>query len=192
MEQRVGRSAFAAALPLALRRNGDDDLLIALEDRPRAGPERQPAVSIRAKRIASDQRASDGANKRALLGRSNAEDAQSMMAEALHLLSLVSGEHVGEMPDAEPHVGAERSRQQLARDVGGVDGCRRIEAIVAIAAALRRVLPKVPQKHGAAAKRRFDERRKRIQPLALGWAAVGIDFLLNPLPGAGEILRRPE
>ena len=114
------------------------------------------------------------------------------MAEAAHLLVVVAGEHVGEMADAEAHLGAERRRQQLARDLGRVDRRRRLEAIVAIAAALRRVLAEMAQQDRAAAAGRLDERRQRVQPLALGRAALRLDLLLDPLAGAGEILRRPE
>src|SRR5206468_5986083 len=96
------------------------------------------------------------------------------------------------MGDAEPHLGPERRRQQLARDFRRVDRCRRFEAIVTIAATLGRVLTEMAQQDRASAAGSLDQCRERIEPLALGWAAVGFDFLLDALAGAGKILRRPE
>ena len=96
------------------------------------------------------------------------------------------------MSDPEAHFGAERSRQQFARDLGSVDRLRRIEAIVAIAAGFRRFLAEMAKQDGAAASRRLDQRRQRVEPLALAGAAPGLDFLLDAQAGAGEILSRPE
>ena len=102
-----------------------------------AGPKLRPAVSVGAQRVAGDQRPSDRPHQRELLGRGDSEHRQPVMAEAAHLLAVVAGQHLGEMGDSEPHLGPERGRQQFARDLGRVDGRRRLEAIVAIAAAVR-------------------------------------------------------
>ena len=110
------------------------------------------------------------------------------MAEAAHLLIVVAGQHVGEMADAEPHLGAERRRQQLARDLGRVDRRRRVEAIVAIAAMLGRVLAEMAQQDRAAAARRLDQRGERVQPLALAGAALGLDLAAR---SAGGRARNP-
>ena len=67
------------------------------------------------------------------------------MAEAAHLLIVVAGQHVGEMPDAETHLGAERSGQQLPGDLRRVDGRRRVDAIVAVSAGFRRVFAEMAQ-----------------------------------------------
>ena len=69
---------------------------------------------------------------------------------------------------------------------------RRLQAIVAIAALIRRVLAEVAQQDRAAAAGRLDQHRQRVQALALGRPAVGLDLLLDPLPGAREILGGPE
>ena len=42
--------------------------LLALEDRPGAGPEAKPAISVGAQRIAGDQRAGHRAHQRELVG----------------------------------------------------------------------------------------------------------------------------
>src|SRR5438270_6669200 len=115
-----------------------------------------------------------------------------MMSEAAHLLIVVPREHIGEMADAEAHFGAEGGREKLARDLRRIDRLRRLETIVAIAAMLRRVFAEVPEQDRAPAAGSLDQRRERIQPLALGGAAVGFHLLLNALPGAGEVLRGPE
>ena len=73
------------------------------------------------------------------------------MAEAAHLLAVVAGEHIGEVRDAEAHLGAEGGGEQFARDLGRVDRRRRFQAIVAIAAARRRVFAEMPQQDRAAA-----------------------------------------
>ena len=114
------------------------------------------------------------------------------MAEAAHLLAVVAGQHVGEMADAEAHLGAERGRQQFARDLGRVDRRRRVEAIVAIAAALRRVLAEMAEQDRAAAARRFDERRERVEPLALAGAAVRLDLLSRSAGGPARNPRAPQ
>ena len=73
------------------------------------------------------------------------------MAEAPHLLGVVPGKHVREVRNAEPHLGSECCRQQLARDFGRVDGRRRLEAIIAIPATFGRILAEVAQEDRAAA-----------------------------------------
>src|SRR4051812_25602399 len=99
------------------------------------------------------------------------------MAEAADLLRIVPGEHVGQMCDSEAHLGAERRRQQFACNLGRVDSRRRIEAIVAIAASLRGILAEMAQQDRAAARRRLNEGGKRVEPLALGRAALRLDLL---------------
>src|SRR4051794_5704579 len=114
------------------------------------------------------------------------------MAEAAHLLRIASSKDVAEMADAEPHLGPECGREQLARNFGHIDRRWRFQAIVAIAAALGWIVAEMTQQHRAAAQRSFDEPRECIQPLAFAWAAARLDLLLDPLPGASEILRGPE
>ena len=133
---RRDRPSRRRAGPLAQRRNGDVQLLLALQDRLCARSERQPAIGVGAQRIARDQCPRDRPHQRQFLGVAIPNTDSRSMAEAAHLLIVVAGQHVGEMPDAEAHLGAERGGQQLARDLGRVDGCGRVEAIVAIAAAL--------------------------------------------------------
>src|SRR5688500_19717947 len=114
------------------------------------------------------------------------------MAQLPDFGTVVAAEHRGEMRDSEPHVGAESGRQKLARDLGRVDRLRRLEAIVAIAAARRRILAEVAQQDRPAASARLDEHRQRDQALALACPAPGLDLLLDPLAGTGELQRRPE
>ena len=114
------------------------------------------------------------------------------MTEAVDLVGLLAGEDIRKVPDAEPHLGPERRRQELACRLRGVDRGRRVEAIVAIAAMLGRIFPEMAKQDRAPAQRRFDQRRQRVQPLALGGPAVGLDLLLDPLAGPREILRRPQ
>src|SRR5215218_51933 len=114
------------------------------------------------------------------------------MAEAAHFLVIVAGKHVGEMRDAETHFRPERSRQQFARDFRRIDRRRRLEAIVAIAALLRRILPEVAEEDRAATAGGLDEGGQRVEPLALIRAPRGLYLGLDPLTCAGEILRAPE
>src|SRR5206468_7433836 len=117
---------------------------------------------------------------------------QAVVTEAPHLFAVIAGQHLGKMTDSEAHLGAESGGQQLARNLGRVDGCWRLEAIVAIAAALGWVLAEMPEQDRPAAGRRLHERGKRVQALALGGTAVGLDLLFDPLPSTSEVLRRPE
>src|SRR3954447_3141787 len=137
-----------------------------LQNRLRPGPKAHPAIGICAKRVASDQRASGRPDERQLFFGRDPEYRQAMMPEAAHLLAILARQYVSEMADAEPHFGAERSRQQLARDLGRINRCRRVEAIVTIAAMLGRVLAEMPEQDRAAAGCRFDERGQCVQPLA--------------------------
>ena len=114
------------------------------------------------------------------------------MAEAAHLLGVVSGKNIGKVANAETHLGSKGGGKQLARDLGRIDGCRRFEAIVAIAAMLGRVLAEVAQQHCSPTARSLHERRERVQPFALPCAALGLDLLLDALTGEREVLRRPE
>ena len=95
------------------------------------------------------------------------------------------------MADAEAHLGAEGGRQQFARDLGRVDRRRRLEAIVAIAAALRRVLAEMAKQHRAAAAGGLDQRGQRVEPLALGRAALGLDLGARSAGGPARSPRRP-
>src|SRR5438270_7165943 len=114
------------------------------------------------------------------------------MAEAAHLFGVVAGQHVGEVAAAEAHLRAEGGGEELPRDLGHIDGGGRLEAIVAIAASLRRVFAEVSKQDGAPAAGRLDQCGERIEALALRRAALGLDLLLYPLAGTGKVLRSPE
>jgi len=47
----------------------------------------------------------------------------------------------------------------------------------------------VAQEHGSAAERRLHERRQCVESLAFGRPTFGVDFLLDALASASEILR---
>ena len=95
------------------------------------------------------------------------------------------------MSDAEALPGAIDRGKELARGFGGVDGVGRREAIVAIAAALGRLLAEMAQQDSAAARRRLDERTQRREPRAFARLPVGLD-LVDALARADEILGAPE
>src|SRR5439155_21729785 len=103
--------------------------------------------------------------------RCDSEHRQAMMPEVAHLLIVVAREHIGEMADAEAHLGAEGRGEELARDLRRIDRLRRLETIVAIAASLRRIFAEVTEQDRAPAAGRLHQRRKRIEPLALDGAA---------------------
>src|SRR5206468_6500261 len=193
VEQRIGRTVDApAARALAWRRYGDGELLLALEDRLRAGPEAEPAIGVGTERVARNQGPRHGTDQRQLFGTGDAENGQTVVAEAAHLLIVVAAEHIGEMADAEPHLGPERGRQEFAGDLGHVERRGRVEAIVAVSAALGRVLAEMAEQDRAAAGRRFDERGERVQAFALARTALRLDFGFDALAGAREILGAPE
>ena len=123
------------------------------------GPKLRPAIFVGAQRIARHQRPRDRPDQRQLLGVHDAEHRQSVMAELAHLLIVVAAEHRGQMGDAEAHLGAERGAEQFLRHRRHVDRRRRLEAIVAIAAAARAG----PRRNGAAGSRggRSRPRRRR-------------------------------
>ena len=77
--------------------------------------------------------------------------------------------------------------------VGGrVDRLRRLQAIVAIAAALGRILAEMAEQDRAAAAGGLDQGGERVQPLALARLARRLDLGRDPPPGAREILGAPE
>ena len=86
-----------------------------------AGPKREPAISIGTHdrgRSAPGRPAGPAPFLPAWRSRTpTAGDGQTA-----HLFAVVSGEHLGEVTDPEAHLGAERRRQQFARDFGRVDG----------------------------------------------------------------------
>ena len=96
------------------------------------------------------------------------------------------------MRDSKTHLGPERGGQDFARHLGGVDGLRRVEAIVAIAALFGRALAEVAEQDGAPAGRGFDQAGKRVQTLALALAPPGLDLGLDAAAGEREILGGPE
>ncbi len=114
------------------------------------------------------------------------------MTEAPYLLTVVACKNVGEMADAEAHLGAEGRRQQFAGDLGGVDHLRRIEAIVAIAAMIRCIFAEVTEQDRPTTARGLNEGSERVQTFALGRATLRLDLLLDPLAGTGEVLRGPQ
>ena len=70
-----------------------------------------------------------------------------------------------QVAEAEALLGAIRRGEQLARELGGVDRARRLEAVVAIAAALGRILAEMPQQDRPAAAGGLDQRGQRVEPL---------------------------
>src|ERR1700761_614083 len=106
------------------------------------------------------------------------------MAKVQHLFGPVARKNIGQMTDPEAHFGPKRSGEELAGDIRRIDRRGRLTTIVAIAAALRGIFAEVGEENEAATGRRFDQRSKRIQTLALASAALGFNFSLDPLPGA--------
>jgi hypothetical protein len=96
------------------------------------------------------------------------------------------------MRDTEAHFGAEHGREQFARNFADVDCRRGIEAIVAIAALLGRLLAEMAEQDRPAAGRGFDEAGESVQAFALAGAAVGLDLCLDTAACASEIVRTPE
>src|SRR6202012_2843136 len=104
----------------------------------------------------------------------------------------LSGEHVEQMANAEAHLGSEGGGEQLLRHRSRVHRLRRREAIVAIAAALGRVLAEMPEQPRAAAASGLDEAGERIRSLALPGLARFLDLGEDPPPRAREIVGAPE
>src|SRR6185437_2872993 len=115
-----------------------------------------------------------------------------VMTEAAHLLIVVARKNVGEVADTETHLSSECGRQQLARDFGRIDRRGRVQAIVAIAAMLGRVLTEMAKQDRPAAAGSLDKGRERVQPLALRGPALRLNLLLDSLPRQREILGGPE
>ena len=147
---------------------------------------------VGAQRVAGDERAGDRLHQRQLLGIGDPEHAEPLMPEIQHLVGLAPGQHVGEMADAEAHLGAEGGGEQFPRDDARVERGRRAQAIVAIAAGRGRILAEMPEQDRAAAGRGLDQGRQRVQPLPLAGAAALFHLGLDPPPRAGEILGAPE
>src|SRR5690606_34216681 len=68
---------------------------------------------------------------------------------------------------------------------------RSFETVVAVAASLGRTLAEVPQQHRAAAPRRLDQHRQRIEAGALAGLPALVD-LTDPLPSLGEVAGSPQ
>ena len=151
----------------------DDD---TTSPRPSGSPwrraEAQPAIFVGAKRIACHQRARDRLDERQSSA-STIPNTDRRRCPNWRTFSLSPPASTSEMPDAEPLFGPIRRRQQFARDLGHIGRPRRLEAIVAIAAGLRRVLAEMPQQHRAAAPGGFHHPCERVEPVALCAAAIG-------------------
>src|SRR5206468_5287448 len=117
----------------------------------------------------------------------NSKHGQTMMSETQHLFVLITREHVGEVADTKAHFGSERCRQQLACDLSHIDCRRWIKTIVAIAAPLGWILAEVTQENSAAAARRLDESRERIEPLSLSCAPLRLNLRFYALTRAGKV-----
>src|SRR5690606_31616621 len=87
--------------------------------------------------------------------------------------------------------GAIDRTQQFARQLGGVDHARSFETVVAVAASLGRILAEVPQQHRAAAPRRLDQHRQRVEAGALAGLPALVD-LTDSLPSLGEVAGGPQ
>src|SRR5690606_33623087 len=85
--------------------------------------------------------------------RADAEDAELVMAGARDALVRLAEQHVEQVLRAEALAGAVDAREQLLYGNGGVEGRRRFEAVVAVAAPpLRRVfLAEIGEQPGAPA-----------------------------------------
>ena len=102
-----------------------------------------------------------------------------------------AGQHFLDMAEPERLSGAIDRRQQLARQFGDVGHIGAMPAIVAIAASLGRGFAEMPQQHGAATARGFDQAGERVEPRSFARQAAFLD-LAQPRPGTGEILRAPQ
>ena len=82
-----------------------------------------------------------------------------------HFVAAVAGEHVHQMVDAETLAGAEYAAERLLRRFGGVEGLRRVQTGVAVAARLLQVFAEVVQQRLTAAVGDFAEPQHRFQAL---------------------------
>ena len=187
---RVG-GRIAAAAPLALGRHNDRDRALAGQDRARRAAQRQSAMFGRDQIATRLQGAGQWLEQSRFLALDDPEDAQPVVPALAHALVLAPRQHLLQMAHAEALPRAVYRPQQLARQFGDIGHARLFEAIVAIAAALGRVLAEMAQQHRAAAGGGLDQPGKRIEPGALGIAARLVDFG-QPLPRGGEIARTPE
>ena len=109
VEHRVSRASVSPPRrPLTRRRYGDGQLLLTLEDWLCVRPEAQPPIGVGAKGIASDQRSRDRPHQRQFVGVRDPKDGELVMTEAADLFIVITRQHVREMSNAEPHLGAER------------------------------------------------------------------------------------
>ena len=188
---RIGRAAAAPATSFALRRQHQRQLGLTLQDAARAGPEFQPAMIVGAQRVLEQQCAGDRLEQRRLVALDDPPHRQFLVPVHQAALARLAGEHRLDIAHAEHLPGAEHGRQDLARRLRRVDRCGRIQAIIAIAAGLGRVLPEMAKQDRAPAPRRLDQCTQRGQPRAFAGLPLRLD-LADPRPRLGEILRAPE
>src|SRR3954447_18019147 len=96
------------------------------------------------------------------------------------------------MADSEAHLGAECRGEELLSGRGGVDRLWRLEAIVAIAAAFRRVLAEMAKQDRTPATGRLHQGGERVQPLAFARLTRLLDLGRDPATRPREILGAPE
>jgi hypothetical protein len=76
---------------------------------------------IRTQGIAREQGTRDGFDQAHFLIIGNAEYRQAMMTERENLVGFLARKNVGQMADAEAHLGTESSGQEFAGDLGRID-----------------------------------------------------------------------
>ena len=114
------------------------------------------------------------------------------MAEVQHLVGLAPGEHVGEMADAEAHLGAEGGGEQFLRrgrwrrSLAG--GSRQLSQLPQ---ARGRLLAEMAEQDRAAAAGGLDEAGERVEPLALARRGAPARPRSRSAAGRGRNPRRP-
>ena len=187
---RVGRHVAAAPAP-ALGRHHDLYRAFPLQDGAGRSAQRQSAMLVGHQVAARLQGPGQRLQHDGFCRFDDAEHAQPVMAALADPLVLAPGQYLLQMPHAEALPGAIDRRQQLARQFGRIGDIGLLQAIVAIAAACRRMFAEMPQQHGSAAFGRLHQSRQRVEPRPLCRPARLV-HLGQPLARGGEIPRTPE
>ena len=120
----------------------------------------------------------------------NAESRKFLMAMPTNLLRFLAAQHVDQMCGPEALTGAHRAREKLLRLNAAVEGLRRIEAIVAVAAGIRVFLAEVRQKRRAPAARDLAPGHQRLQSRSLHPFVLLAGFgIVHHLPQPDDILQ---
>ena len=167
-------------------------MVSAAQQRPRSGRQRQSAEARRigAHEAADDQLAQQRPPLPVVRVGADAEGGEIVVAVLKNFRGRLAAQHVDDVRGAEALTGAHDAGHQLLRRHRAVEGARRRQANVAVAALRRRLFAEVAKQRGAATGRDFAPAEQRVQLAAFDAFVLFVRFgLLHHLPQPHHVLQ---